>query len=599
MSNGRPPADARAGTRQRARRPVPNEEGLRSLGEQMQRSAAAPRRGRSGAGPSGPDGPDGPLDVTGSQPYPDPRDPLGRRTRRGRRKMRRWTKVLLVSGLVLVVLVGAVAGYLGYLNSLIHRIKVLGLSSGATSGALANTENILLVGSTSRCDLKVQNLAYGLCSNGVTGVNSDVVMVLHLNPSTHSVSIISIPRDLFVPNARTSGANKIDAALAQSPSQLVAAIQEDFGIPIQHYVELNFDTFAGVVDALGGIDMYFPEPVFDDYSGLVVLAPGCIHLDGTRALQVVRARHLQYKGPGVTATNYHYWPQEAQSDLARIRRDHEFLRVLATAVSHQGLGNPLTDRQIIASVASQLTVDGGFGATDMVNLVLTFHSVNVGSAPQLTIPVMESSSLTYYYQGYDYGNIEFPSEPQDQQVIDQALGVSSSIDTMTGKPLPGPGSVTVSVLNGSGVANQAADTSSALGALGFSMVGLGDVASPATQSETVVYYSGPSTEAAAEAVAHSLSGAVIMAQGPTTDGAQVTVVTGSDFSVNPPPATGSGGTASTAAPGGVTASTAATTAASGAAGVSDSGSFSAPTPATEVLQPWDPRSCTPSGGEGP
>jgi LCP family protein required for cell wall assembly len=587
MSNGRPPADAPADARPRTRRPVPNEDGLRSLGDQMRESVAPTKRRGDPGQPAELDEPER------ARPYPDPHDPRGRHRRSGRRKMRRWTKALLISGIIVVLLVGAAAGYLGYLNSLIHRIKVFGLSANATSGELANTENILLVGSTSRCALKQQSIAYGLCSAGVTGVNSDVVMILHLNPNTHAVSVLSIPRDLFVPNARTSGANKIDAALAQSPSQLVAAVEDDFGIPIQHYVELNFDTFAGVVDALGGINMYFPMPVFDDYSGLTVTAPGCIHLDGTRALQVVRARHLQYKSATTTTSNYHYWPQEAESDLARIRRDHEFLRVLATAVAHQGLGNPLTDRQLIAGVAPQLTVDGGLTASAMVNLVLAFHSVNVGSAPQLTVPVMQSSSLTYYYKGYDYGNIEFPSQPQDQQVIDQVFGIAPGTDTMTGKALPKPGAVTVSILNGSGVANQATDTSNALQALGFSVAGIGDSTPVATQSETVVYYSGAGNEPAAEVVARSLSGAVIMAQGPTTDGAKVTVVTGSDFSVNAPAATGSSRAA------GSSSSAATGTATGTSSGTSSSGAFGAPTPATEGLQPWDPRSCTPSGGEGP
>ena len=59
---------------------------------------------------------------------------------------------------------------------------------------------------------------------------------------------------------------------------------------------LNFDTFANVVNALGGVKMYFPEPVYDAYSGLKQLTPGCVSLDGLHALQVVRARHLQYKG---------------------------------------------------------------------------------------------------------------------------------------------------------------------------------------------------------------------------------------------------------------------------------------------------------------
>ncbi len=112
------------------------------------------------------------------------------------------------------------------------------------------------------------------------------------------MSILSIPRDLFVPNARTGGANKIDAALFQGPDQLIAAIEDDFGIPIQHFVELNFDSFINVVQALGGIKMYFPEPVYDAYSGLNIQTTGCLSLNGTQALQVVRARHVQYKGPG-------------------------------------------------------------------------------------------------------------------------------------------------------------------------------------------------------------------------------------------------------------------------------------------------------------
>jgi LCP family protein required for cell wall assembly len=581
---------------------VANEDGLRSLGQQMHQSTgAAGRRGAvADAGPAGAGGTDGAQSL-----YPDPAAPRRRGggrgvrgvRRSGRPKMRRWTKALLIAGVVVVVLIGAAAGYLGYLNSLIHRIKVLGLATDAGGGALANTENVLLVGSTSRCDLKHQNAAYGLCSAGVSGVNSDVVMILHLNPNTKAVSILSIPRDLFLPNARTSGANKIDAALSQSPSQLVAAVEEDFGIPIQHYVELNFDTFASVIDALGGINMYFPMPIFDDYSGITVTSPGCIHLDGFRALEVVRARHLQYKSATTTTSNYHYWPQEAQSDLARIRRDHEFLRVLATAVAHQGLGNPLTDRQIVASVAPQLTVDGGFSATDMVDMVLTFHSVNVGSAPQLTVPVMQSSSLHYFYKGYDYGNIEFPSQPQDRQAIDQVFGINAGTSVRTGKALPKPASVSVSVVNGSGAADQATATSNALAALGFDMVGVGDTTPPAKESETVVYYASAASEPAAEAVEHSLTGAVIMAQGPTQDGAQVTVVTGSDFAVNPPaPAAG---TPSTSGPAGTSSTGTGTSSTTATGQSSGTGPFAPPNPATETLQPWDPRSCSASGGAGP
>ncbi len=491
---------------------------------------------------------------------------------------------------MVILIVGSGAGYAWYLNHEIHRIDVRGLSGVATSGAEAGTQNILMVGSTDRCALKVQNAAYGLCSQGVTGVNSDVVMVLHLDPARHTVSILSIPRDLFVPNARTTGANKIDAALYQGPSQLVAAINEDLGIPIQHYVVLNFDSFANVVDALGGVKMYFPEPVYDAYSGLKQLTPGCVQLNGFEALQVVRARHLQYKGPGITTTLAEFWPSENLSDLARIRRDHEFLRVLAAAVAKQGLSDPITDERLVSGVAPQLEVDRRFSTSDMVNLVLEFHSVNVNRAPQLTLPVeVDQSNDGYTYQGGAYGDVEFPSVAQDQAVIDQFLGIGPAADSMTGAPLPAAGAVSVSVLNGTGASNQAADTSTALAALGFHVSGIGDTPPLAGQSETVVYYARKADRAAAQAVAHSMSGSVITGLGPTTDGAEVTVITGTQFSVNPPTAPAPVGVAST-----VPASTTSTTSGPG----SSSSSFLPPTDPVTPLQPWDPRSCSAGGGSG-
>ncbi|MFZ0664486.1 MAG: LCP family protein, partial [Acidimicrobiales bacterium] len=175
-----------------------------------------------------------------SAPIPSRRSRRAAKKQRSRKKLKRrliWTSIVVVT--VLVVLIGVVVVDAAVLNSKIHRVAVKNLHQSPKKGPDKGTENILLVGSTSRCALKEQNPAFGLCDEGVDGVNSDVVMILHLNPNVPSASIISIPRDLFIPNARTDGANRINAGLADGPSQLVAAIEEDFGIPIQHYVELN------------------------------------------------------------------------------------------------------------------------------------------------------------------------------------------------------------------------------------------------------------------------------------------------------------------------------------------------------------------------
>ena len=545
--------------------PVANEAGLTALAERM--LAEAPSRSNRDTSP------------------------------RGRRR-RRIKRGLVVGLVVLLVLVAGGAGYAYYLTHDLNRVTVRGLHGAATTGAEAGTENILMVGSTSRCSLAVQNPAYGLCSQGVNGVNSDVIMILHADPAHHRLALLSIPRDLFVPNARSNGPNKVDAALYQGTSQVVAAIEQDFGIPIQHTVSLNFDQFANVVDALGGINMSFPESVYDANSGLNVQAATCVHLNGTQALQVVRARHLQYRAADVSSPYAENWPQESLSDLARIRRDHEFLRVLAAAVAKQGLGDPITDIDLINSVKADLSFDQSWPVSDMGNLALDFHSISIASVPQLTLPVSvvddpNGPGGVLMYQGSGYGDVEFPSEVQDQAAVDQLLGIGAGTDSMTGAPLPAPASVTVSVLNGTGAYNQATDTASALTALGFKTVGIGDTAASGDVSETVVYYGSksPAVEAAAESVVRSMSGAVIMAYDPSqvVDGAQVTVVTGSEFAVNAPVAASPATTApvvgapTTSAPPTTTSPTSPTSPTSSA--------IMAPSPTTSTLQPWDPRGC--------
>jgi polyisoprenyl-teichoic acid--peptidoglycan teichoic acid transferase len=523
----------------------------------------------------------------------------------------RWRRWVLAGLAVVLLLVAAGAGYVYYLTHDLQRITVKGLHSAFHSGQEVGTENILMVGSTSRCALSVQNPAYGLCSQGVTGVNSDVMMILHADPSHHRLALLSIPRDLFIPNARSTGPNKIDAGLEQGLSQLVAAIEEDFGIPIQHAVSLNFDQFANIVDALGGINMSFPISVFDwgstgggvdgdqpVSSGLNQRAAACVHLDGTQALQVVRARHLRYETPESNPNDPYSWQPEAESDLARIQRDHEFLRVLATAVAEHGIDNPISDLSLINSVKADLLFDQTWPVSDMVNLVLDFHSVNINSVPQLTLPVQivtdpDGSGGSLQYEGGSYGDVEFPAEAQDLAAIEQLLGIGGTTDSMTGQPLPAPSSVSVSVLNGTGAANQAADTAAGLTALGYHISGVSDTAPVGDVSETYVYYGSrdAQTEAAAESVTRAMSGSVIMAYDPAavTDGAEVTVVTGSQFSVNPP---ASPAVASTSVTSQSTTSTTSVPATSvPAASGSAAGAIAAPNTSNIGLAKWDPRAC--------
>jgi len=524
--------------------------------------------------------------------------PSGRSESRGtpkrgkapRSTARRWSTRLGLTAavLALVVVIAGVADYY-YLGSLINHKHVNFLQSGS------GPENILMIGSTDRCAYKVQNPMYGICQNGVNGINSDIVMVLHLNPATGQAALLSIPRDTFIPNARTAVwgyANKIDAALLEGPSQLVDALEEDFGIPINHYVELNFSTFADVVNALGGVKMYFPVPVWDGNSGLHISFPGCYQLDGKHALQVVRARHLQIDFPGSSA-NFHNWPQESLSDIARIRRTHEFLRVLAAKIAANGLSNPITDQNLAASVIGSLQVDQNFSESHMIGLARTFANINISSLPQLTYPVASVVGGSYLYKGYYYGDVTFPMNPTGSAVLQKIFGVGPRTSTFNYKPLPANGSFAISVENGSNTPGQASTIQHGLSAQGFRVTSIGTRTPVGIANETVIWYGGAAPPAggnwvnpgleAAQAVARRLSGPVVLGYNPAevTPGALVTVQTGNGLSVIPVPV----------------ATTAKTTTTVGAttnqSQNSNSSILEPTTPTSQGLQPWDPRPCSP------
>ncbi len=541
-------------------------------------------------------------------------------TRSTLRKVLTRTGIGLVA--LVVVLAGGGVGYYYYRSDQITHV-----ASPHTVKVTGPTENILLIGSTSRCAASAIAVYRQECLHGVNGVNSDVVLIAHLDGRTHSVSLLSIPRDTFAPGVRSGTAlcgqtgaltpgtcpNKIDAALAEGPDQLIAAIEQDFGIPINHFVDLNFATFTNVVNALGGIKMYFPDRLFDASSGLKITKTGCQLLNGTEALALVRSRHLYYftKGqtPNYTAiqaattpTGPWYTPDsggtyDGTGDLGRIVRVHLFLKALAQQVAARGLGNPITDNNLIGAVAPNLTVDNGFSSFDMAKLAYDFRHANLGTAPELTLPTL-TYGQPYTYNGASYGDVIFPTQPQDQQVVERFLGDPP--------PRLAPSSITVSVVDGTDSPSQTAAVASSLGRLGYKIVPTSASSYVGPVSETTVLYR-PGHLAQAQRVLASLAGTAILGQGAPVAGADVSVVAGSDLAVDAPasapatPATagssltkaaasarrrtttGSTPTTTTATP----TTTPPTTPTTPAAGNPSYG-YNA---ATSPIPPWDPRSC--------
>ncbi len=495
------------------------------------------------------------------------------------------------------MLLGAAAGY-GYVRWRIDSIKTVAaphLTRDPPAGKVADSagglapENILLIGNETRAGLTNPTQIAQLGSPQVySGSLSDVIMILHLDPAKDTASILSIPRDLFVPmppGSPVGAYQKIDAALndgASGPDNLIEAITDDLGIPINHFVELNFDGFESTVNALGGINVDFPERVFDAYSLLDITTPGCQHLDGAQALALVRARHLQYDPPGVPASDKAAWPYDPESDLSRIVRDHTFLRILASTAKSEGLTNPFKANAFIGAVINQITMDPGL-KNQLVSLVLHYRHLNPGTFPETTLPVTQvGGSSGYYYDGVDMGDVDFPVQPEDNSVI--AAWSRSALPA----PRPPAG---VQVLNLAGTYDLATRTASALASDGLRVVGVGDAQVPADTTETLVLYHPGDLAQALDVFGH-LSGAVMLQQDAAVAPGVIQVQAGSLLSVTAPPGAQPPGAPSTAP-----ASASTSTPAPG------SGSVTGPTPggqtaspAADVVQPWDPRPCPAAKG---
>jgi len=256
-------------------------------------------------------------------------------------------------------------------------------SSTTNFGPCANDVcNYLILGSDSRTGLPhSQEVAAG-SNKDIGGSNrSDVIILVHTDPSQDKSVILSFPRDLWV-SIPGHGDNKINSAfeggLNGGGPQLVArTVQNLTGLHVNHILYVDLAGFEGVVNALGGVDMCIPSNlvntpgwltqdsatgetqvyyrekghIVDPNTGLDIL-PGCQHLDGTQALAYVRTRHL---------------PCDYIPDFSRIGRQQAFLRAVMNRLLSP---SEITKApSLIKPIAHNLVTDPGFKLADIIYLV--------------------------------------------------------------------------------------------------------------------------------------------------------------------------------------------------------------------------------------
>ncbi len=407
MASRRPPGDP-SGSAPRRRGSSFPEDGLRALGSQV-----------GGGGGQGSVANERGLRALGDQVARQGGDGRGRRGRGHRRWSTRRKILTPIVALVVLALLAVAAAY-GYARYRYDQITKVHIAS-ETQQVTGQPFNMLVIGSDSRVGNSAGTRSYGT-STQVGGQRSDVTMIWHVDPATKQISIVSIPRDTMVSmvgkNVTTFGKiNRINSSYNSGPTLLVQTVQDNFGIPISHVVQVDFGGFKGAVKALGGVrmDFKYPTRTFNETphtygvneSGLDVTTPGCVLLTGTKALAVARSRHYQYYATG-------QWQTTPAGDLGRIKRQDNFLRALIDKAKTEY--NPLALNAFLGSLPQGIAIDTGFSLGDLVGLAEDFHSINATAIKTMTLPTFTVGYVT------PWGDVLFVQQPEAQQMLASVFG---------------------------------------------------------------------------------------------------------------------------------------------------------------------------------
>ncbi|MEQ8718155.1 MAG: LCP family protein [Acidimicrobiales bacterium] len=326
----------------------------------------------------------GGRDVEGSPPPPPPPivapsddEPFDSVPHAPERRRRRWVWWAAAAAAVTVLIVGAFSIWALVLWGRIDRVDVSESLAPASGGGT----NYLVVGTDSRDGISADNPNAGviLGDGTVSGERTDTVVVLRVG-GAQGTMMMALPRDLWLP-IDGGAEQRINTAFAGGPAALIRTVQGSLGIPIQHYVEVDFSGFLGLVDALGGITIPFENPAYDPASGLSVAQTGPVHLDADQALAYVRSRGYTEVIDGRDVV-------DGSGDLGRVQRQQTFLRAVFDEIG--GTRNPFTLLGILDALAGNIRLDDDLGLRDAFGLARRLRGLDPETVELPTFPFTTS-----------------------------------------------------------------------------------------------------------------------------------------------------------------------------------------------------------------
>lgn len=278
-------------------------------------------------------------------------------------------------GVAAIVAMAGATGLVVATNSQLAAVRRDVSAADALSPPNDSFENYLFVGSDSREGADPTDPDYNNVGAAVDigGKRSDTLMVMHYVKKTGGLSLVSIPRDLWVEIGNGSKSQRINTAYQIGTDVLIRTVQKALSIPIHHYIEIDFQGFKGLVDAVGGVTLCVDYPSRDRHTGLFIKA-GCPRLDGVEALAFARSRFFESKIDGE-------WTIDGTSDIGRTSRQRLFVTALLKSLVKHVADNPFTAGNVFAGAVRAVLVDKSLNLLNFGRKMRPAVGGNIGSFP--------------------------------------------------------------------------------------------------------------------------------------------------------------------------------------------------------------------------
>ncbi|MGB5380552.1 MAG: LCP family protein [Acidimicrobiia bacterium] len=308
--------------------------------------------------------------------------------------------VLLVFALVAVL---GTIGYVKWTESKIDRIDASELTSLATlAPGSSEPINFLVIATDDRSNLPDDwnEDAFG----EFAGRRTDVMMLAHMVPGER-IQLLSLPRDLMV-EIEGNGTNRLNASyVVGGPDLLIKTVQQETGIPVHHFVEIDFGGFGRIVDSLGGVTFDFPLAARDNKSGFAVEA-GTQTLDGEMAVAYARSRQYEVYDNGS-------WSSTGGGDIARTQRQQDIMVQLFDQVASPSSAFNLPT--FLPTFADNITADEGLSLGLMTDLGRAALGLGSADIDRVTLPVKN-------HKGTDGRAYVVPTEDADAVIAAFIVG---------------------------------------------------------------------------------------------------------------------------------------------------------------------------------